>query len=251
MVYSKRMAKWQEGSHITSRVSFVCALIISAGVLLFLGPAVRHSSAAVFQFTPTTGIVSSGGRFVVGVSIDSEGVAINSGEGVLNFDSRFLAVDKISTDGSIFKFWVQGPAFSNSAGTISFAGGLPSPGYTGSKGEVMKITFRGVGAGASGLTFDSGAILANDGAGTNVLRAAVSGQYKVNAVSPVGIPASTQVATSTKEATSSVSSVAISTSSVSESIQATSSPRLSSPGFLFAFIILAFVVVVASILLYL
>lgn len=237
---------------MTPRVLVVRALIILAGALLLFGPAIRHSSAAVFQFTPTTGVLSSGGRLTVGVSIDSEGVAINSGEGILYFDTRFLAVDKISTDSSIFKFWVQGPTFSNSAGTISFGGGLPSPGYNGSKGEVMKITFRGVGAGTSGLNLDSGAILANDGVGTNVLHPGVNGEYKVNVVPPVGIPASAEIATGTiKNASPSVPSAPVTTSSVPEPVQATSSPRFASSGFLFAFIILAFVVVVASILLYL
>lgn len=211
------------------------------------------ASAATFQLTPSAGTFNSGERFTVNVAIDSEGISINSGEGVLNFDTRYLAVEKISKDTSIFKIWVQEPTFSNTAGTISFGGGLPSPGYNGPKGQVMKITLRGVGAGISGLTLDSGAILANDGIGTNVLRVSLVAQhqYKVNAAPLVGIPASidTKVAPSTKIATSSTSTSSSTNLSISEPSRATSSPSFAFSSSLIVFVVLVFVGIVVSILL--
>jgi hypothetical protein len=150
-------------------------------VFLFL---LNFAEAATFVLEPPVGTFNSGDRFSVEVAIDTEGVAINSAEGVISFNSRYLTVEKISTEVSIFKFWVQEPNFSNAAGTISFGGGLPNPGYIGSNGKIFRIFFRSTGAGESFLRFTSGAILANDGVGTNVFRPARDGIYKIVAPPP-------------------------------------------------------------------
>lgn len=153
------------------------------GIFAFFALWASAAEAASFQLTPVTGSFNTGSRFTVTVSIDSEGAAINAAEGVISFDARYLTVESISTDVSIFKFWVQEPKFSNAAGTVSFSGGLTSPGYTGPNGKVLTVTFQGTGvADELTLKFTSGAILANDGFGTNVLTSSQETRYKISAV---------------------------------------------------------------------
>lgn len=139
------------------------------------------AEAASFQLTPSIGTFNTGSRFNMTVSVDSKGIAINAAEGVINFDARYLIVENISTNISIFKFWVQEPTFSNAAGTISFSGGLPSPGYNGSNGKLLVVTFQATGAADLTLKFTSSAILANDGIGTNVLDSNQEARYKIRA----------------------------------------------------------------------
>ena len=54
-----------------------------------------------------------------------------------------------------------------------------SPGYTGVSGVVMKVTFQALTAGLAPLTFSSGAILANDGNGTNILSGMQGANYTI------------------------------------------------------------------------
>lgn len=152
-------------------------ILIFSGLVLF-----SAANAASFQLTPQTGSFNNNQRFFVTVFIDTEGAAINAAEGVLTFDPRYLQVESVSTDVSIFKFWAQEPTFSNAAGTISFSGGLPTPGYTGSSGKVLSVVFRAVAAGESRLRFSSGAILANDGLSTNVLTSSEEARYAIRSL---------------------------------------------------------------------
>ncbi|MDI6734038.1 MAG: hypothetical protein QMD50_00890 [Patescibacteria group bacterium] len=137
--------------------------------------------AASFDFSPASGSYDSGARFSVVLSVNSEGVSINAAEGIISFPFRYLKVESVSTAGSIFKFWSQEPVFSNTEGTISFGGGLPSPGFTGSNGKVISINFKTVGEGQASFQLTSGAILANDGMGTNVLNSTRETLYKISA----------------------------------------------------------------------
>ena len=86
----------------------------------------------------------------------------------------------MSKGGSIFPFWTTEPSFSNSAGTIKFGGGLPPPAYSGTAGHIFKITFKAKKSGKAQVRFVSGAVLANDGKGTNILASMGSGSYIIS-----------------------------------------------------------------------
>jgi hypothetical protein len=151
-------------------------LLVGAAFFCFSG---RPANAATFELNPISGTFTANSRFTVEVLVDTNGQAINSAEGTISFDTRYLSVEKIATDVSIFRFWVKEPIFSNPAGTISFLGGLPSPGYLGANGKVLKITFLASGAGKASVKFTDGSILANDGLGTNILSASQEGVYTI------------------------------------------------------------------------
>src|SRR5690606_24690928 len=111
---------------------------------------------------------SSGARFTVNVIVNSSGQAINAADGNLTFNPRELSVVSVSRGSSIFSLWTSEPAFSNSAGTVTFSGGSPN-GYTGSSGHVMSVTFQALSAGTPKVSLSGGSVLAADGRGTNVL----------------------------------------------------------------------------------
>lgn len=97
-------------------------------------------------------------------------VAINAGEFVFHFPTDLLQVKEIKKDGSFYQLWVTGsPSFSNTDGTISLAGGLPSPGLTG-EGTVATVVFAPIKVGQATITIDQtkSRLLANDGLGTVV-----------------------------------------------------------------------------------
>jgi hypothetical protein len=129
---------------------------------------VSLAEAATLSLTPGTGVYQSNTTFSARVVVNTQGQAINAADATLSFNPSQLAVVSVNRVGSIFNLWVTEPTYSNSAGTITFSGGLPS-GYTGSAGTVMNVTFRAVGSGSARVNFSSGSVLANDGRGTNVL----------------------------------------------------------------------------------
>ncbi len=158
-----------------TRMAAVCGFFIC---VLCLVP--KTTLAATLRITPGTGVYTTGGTFSVSVVVDSAGKSINAAEGTLSFDPSQLTVVSASRGNSIFSLWVTEPSFSNSAGTVSFSGGSPA-GYSGSGGTVMSVTFRAKTAGTARLTFSQGAVLANDGKGTNVLTKMSSASYTIGA----------------------------------------------------------------------
>lgn len=148
---------------------------------------VACTEAATMQVSPSTGVYQAGATFSVDVQVRSAGQPINAAEGTIKFNPNELSVVSVNRNNSIFNLWVAEPAFSNSAGTVTFSGGVPS-GYTGSVGRVLAVTFRTKGAGTPRLSFTNGAVLANDGRGTNVLTAMNGGSYTVSAATAAPEP---------------------------------------------------------------
>lgn len=143
--------------------------------------------AASLRVTPGTGVYQAGATFTARVQVVTAGNPVNAAEGVLSFNPNELAVVSVNRSSSIFNLWVAEPTFSNTAGTISFSGGVPA-GYTGSIGDVLSITFRAKNAGSPRVSFSSGSVLANDGRGTNVLTAMNGGTYTIQAASSAPEP---------------------------------------------------------------
>lgn len=128
------------------------------------------AQAASLYFSPSSGNYNVGDVIKVSVFVDSQNVPVNSVEVNINFPNDLLSVISVAKTNSILTFWVQEPSSSNAAGTVSFSGGLPTPGYNGTSGKVSEISFRVKKAGTASLTFSSGAVRANDGLGTDVLQ---------------------------------------------------------------------------------
>ena len=147
--------------------------------------------AASIYFSPSSGNVTVGNIINTSVLVNTQGVSINNTDAVINFPTSLLEVVSVNKSGSIFSLWVEEPAFSNSAGTISFNGGVPTPGFTGGAGKLLNVTFRVRNPGLASLVFASAAVRANDGYGTDVLETRSQAQFNLVAeekqVQPTGL----------------------------------------------------------------
>ena len=127
------------------------------------------SQAATLSLSPASVKVSTGNVVAVKVLVNTVGQSINTAAGSIQFPTDLLQVMSVSKSSSIFSLWVQEPSFSNSAGTISFTGGVPNPGFNGQAGEIMSIVFKAKKQGNASVLFGDSSVLLNDGLGTNVL----------------------------------------------------------------------------------
>jgi len=152
------------------------------------------AQAATLYFSPSSGNFSVGDILTTSVLVNTQSKAINTADAVINFPAGLLEVVSVNKSGSIFSLWVEEPAFSNSAGTITFNGGLPTPGFTGTAGKMISIVFRVKNSGTASLIFSSGAVRANDGFGTDILQTSAPAQFILKAVEvtpvlpPVEVP---------------------------------------------------------------
>jgi len=150
------------------------ALVLAPVLAVLVGIAPIQPSeglgTAVLYFSPSTKTVQPGEAFSVIVYVSSQTEYINSAEATINFPTNLLDVTSVSSSG-IFSLWAQTPTYSNSSGRVSFAGGLPSPGYKGSGGRLVTINFKAAAAGTAQLTMSGASVLRNDANGTNILSA--------------------------------------------------------------------------------
>src|SRR3989344_3611222 len=138
-------------------------IIIFLFLFIFL-PIVAH--AATLSLSPDTGSFEVGDRVSVRV-IASSSTSLNAVSGTVSFPTSLFTVESVSKTGSIIDFWVTEPSVSKSAGTVKFEG-VALGGFNGSSGTVTTLHLRALKAGSANLAFQSGQILANDGAGTDI-----------------------------------------------------------------------------------
>lgn len=149
-------------------------------ILTGLIPISAFSVGASLYLNPASASYSLGNTFSVDINVNTGGQPINAAEGSLLFDTNAFEVIEFSKSGSVFTLWTQDPSFSNSAGTISFGGGVPTPGFTGASGRIFSIKLKVKATGTGTINWSSGSVLANDGLGTNILASMVGGTYRLN-----------------------------------------------------------------------
>lgn len=103
------------------------------------------------------------------VKINTANQNINAAEVYLKFNPTDLEVISLSKDKSFFTLWIKDqPAFSNEKGEISFAGGLPNPGFKGD-GQIGTIKLKVKKKGDVKIEFDQRSrALLNNGSGTEI-----------------------------------------------------------------------------------
>ena len=176
---------------------FLVVVFSFAFLILSFGKA----EAASLYFSPSSGSYNIGQTFSVGVYVSSPDQAMNAASGVITFPQDKIEVTSLSKTGTIFNLWVQEPIFSNSAGTITFEGIVLNPGFTGSAGKLIDISFKTKSAGSATLSFSSGSVLANDGKGTNILTGVGSANFTISPKEipppPTGTPSAPEITSST------------------------------------------------------
>ncbi len=143
--------------------------------LFFFALSATSVHAATLTFSPVTAAVQAGNIVSVKVLVNTDGADINTVVATIQFPPNLLQVMSIDQSSSIFSLWAQNPTFSNSAGTVTFTGGLPTPGFTGQNGEIVSIIFRALKSGSASLIYSNASVLQNDGLGTDVLDATQAG----------------------------------------------------------------------------
>lgn len=182
LMYSRKKS-WARRLSL-SAVSFLIliSIILVAVNLAQIFPA-RAAGASLYM-TPSAGSYVVADQINVVIKAFTDGKAVNASEGLIKFDNNLLEVTGISKSGSVFTMWTTEPIYSNTAGTISYGGGVPSPGFSSpSSGKVLTISFRAKAAGQARLRFTSGALLASDGQGSNVLETLGSANFTIAAKS--------------------------------------------------------------------
>ena len=137
------------------------------------------AEAATLYITPSTGAYRVGDPFSLLIHVNTSGAPINAASGQLSFDNSRLEVSGLGYSSSVFSLWTQEPTFSNAAGSVTFSGGLPSPGFIGPSGAILRVTFRPKAQGQATVNFVSGSVLANDGKGTNILSSFSGGIFNI------------------------------------------------------------------------
>lgn len=156
-------------------------------LLALLAPALAvprpaGAASASLYLSPSSKTVAIDETFTVAVYVRTDS-AVNAAEATVNFPNDLLKANTVSKSG-IFTLWTQDPKISNTAGTITFSGGLPSPGYKGNSGKLITVTFAAKKAGKPKVTISGGSVLANDGVGTNILTSQGSATYTINEPTP-------------------------------------------------------------------
>ncbi len=162
---------------------------ISIILLFFILPVAKSEGASLY-LSPASGEYSVSSSFSVAVKINSSNSAINVVDATISYPANLLEVKSISKSGSMLKLWTKEPVFSNSSGTISFSGGVTAPGFTGI-GTGLVINFVAKKEGQAQVSFSSGAVLAADGKGTDVLAGFGNAKFNIkpgSSVAPAPVP---------------------------------------------------------------
>ena len=155
---------------------FVATLLITMAGASFI-PTTTYA-AATMGLSPSTGSVTVGETKTTSVALSSGNQSVNAAQATISFPTDKLEVVGVSK-GNIFTLWTKEPTYSNSSGTVSFAGGVPNPGFQG-HGTMISITFRAKKAGTANLSIGGAQALANDGKGTNIYGGAGGASYTIN-----------------------------------------------------------------------
>jgi hypothetical protein len=177
-------------SFLKTHYTIFSAILKIAALLLLAFWTSQHAFAANLQISPSTGSYSAGQTFTATIQVDPAGDSVNAVEAELSFDKSVLSVVNVSKTGSVFSLWTTEPAFSNTAGTISFGGGSPTP--FSSRSTLLTVTFRTLTTGTGTVSFGTASALAADGRGTDVLAGKNGASFTVAAATtPTPTPTET------------------------------------------------------------
>jgi len=164
------------------------AFIILTILIISLGVAsVARAGGASLYFSPNSGTFFIGSTFDVSIFVNTGDNNINVVQVDLKFDPKKLQIASPTAGKSFIDVWVSQPTYSNTEGTASFKGGIPSPGINISSGLFSTITFRAISPGETKISFlDSSRVLLDDGKGTNILTSTGHGVYILSIPPPEG-----------------------------------------------------------------
>jgi hypothetical protein len=108
-------------------LSAIIGIVLSFTVMLFLADT---AYAASLWLSPTSGTYGKNAMVKVNVGVDTAGEAINAVQANINYPADKLQFSSVSTSGSALTIFAEK---TGGGGVVRIAGGIPSPGITGSK----------------------------------------------------------------------------------------------------------------------
>ncbi len=162
---------------------FLRALILFGEILFFLLFLNKTVLAADLLFSPSLSNYKINDKFSLEVVVSSPNQSLNAVSGTITFTPDKLKVISLSKKNSIIDFWIRPPSFSNSKGQIYFEGIIFNHGFQGKRGKILTINFEAKSSGIFKINFQKGAILANDGKGTNILENLGEATISISALS--------------------------------------------------------------------
>lgn len=161
-------------------------LAILTGLSMML-PLSAYAAEGVLYISPDHGSYALDDEFTVDVLADTDGEPAFAAEADIAFNPLSLAVQNISTDGSVLALWPTAPEFSNTKGTIRFSG-TAATSFNGERARLVRITFRAIGVHAADIHIDSGAILKNDARAMNIITSMRSANLTITPKQEAPIP---------------------------------------------------------------
>ena len=147
-------------------------VIISTAIFvcwMFFGIGSSSASAAGLYMSPASGSYILGKTFSVAVYVSTPQEALNAISGTISFPQNKLELLSLSKGDTIINFWIEEPSYSNSTGIMNFEGIVLNPGFIGTGGKIISLSFKVKAVGSAEVRLTSGSVLANDGLGTNIL----------------------------------------------------------------------------------
>ena len=139
-------------------------------------------AAETFVISAPSRDIRVGETFPVTVFVSSNSQAMNAVSGTLQA-SGGLSVGGVSKQSSIVDFWTIEPQIFGSQ--VKFEGVVLNPGFQGQSGRLFTINFLARKEGNALLSFSDGAILANDGLGSNIIDSLSTKTIKIVSGAPV------------------------------------------------------------------
>ena len=146
-------------------------IILGAPILfaIFVNIDIATSTPNIMSVESTnTVFVTVGDTVTIDVDLETTG-QINAVGGDIIFEDMFLMPTSISTEESIVDLWAQEPILSETAKTLSFAGGITQEGSFKGVGHVFSFNAKMLAPGKTTISLNNSKLLANDGVGTNLL----------------------------------------------------------------------------------
>ena len=167
-------------------MKIISTAILVVGIFLFSwGNAFASAAFTVIGPTKDSAV---GDSLSVTISAASASQAINAVSGSIQV-SGGATISSVSKQGSIVDFWTTEPHIVGNR--IVFEGVVLNPGYQGGNGKLFTVVLGARKEGVAVVSFSDGAILANDGLGSNIIGSLPSGSFRIVAATSVkvdGIP---------------------------------------------------------------
>jgi hypothetical protein len=174
---------------ISCAIALFCVASLVVNSPLENQGAAAAAAGSLLSLSPSAGSYGVGKTFTVTIGLNTNGESINAVEADLTFAPDKLEVTALDyTTGGVLMFALD-HTYDNAAGHVCLAGGLPSPGFTGSAGHIATITFRTKAAGTASVTFDATSAVLRNSDSANVLTSTQPGQFTIadGAVASPGI----------------------------------------------------------------